>query len=286
MTAIRASPGARGRTQSDRRRGGGLGLARAGRRGFPTGIKWRPSPTRRPTQKYIVCNADEGDCGTFADRMIMEGDPFVLIEGMTIAGIAVGATKGYIYSARNIPHAIAAMEIAVAARARRHARRDCSARLGRFDIEVRVGAGAYVCGEETSLLESLEGKRGEVRAKPPLPAIKGLFGKPTVINNVLSLATRADHPRARAAAFYRDSAWAGRAARMPIQLAGNIKRGGLFETAFGITLRELVYDYRRRHAHRPAGPRGAGRRAARRLYPASAVRHAVRLRGVHRARRR
>ncbi|MGC1712010.1 MAG: formate dehydrogenase, partial [Methyloceanibacter sp.] len=165
------------------------GLRGRGGAGFPTGIKWRTVADTPPQQKYIVCNADEGDSGTFADRMIMEGDPFVLIEGMTIAGIAVGATKGYIYIRSEYPDAIEAMEIAV-----REARK--GGMLGRcvagseygFDIEVRAGAGAYVCGEETSLLESLEGKRGEVRAKPPLPAHIGLFGKPTVINNVLSLA--------------------------------------------------------------------------------------------------
>ncbi|HEY8300081.1 MAG TPA: formate dehydrogenase, partial [Methyloceanibacter sp.] len=166
------------------------GLRGRGGAGFPTGIKWRTVAETPPQQKYIVCNADEGDSGTFADRMIMEGDPFVLIEGMTIAGIAVGATYGYIYIRSEYPDAIEAMEIAV-----REARK--GGMLGRrvagsdfdYDMEVRAGAGAYVCGEETSLLESLEGKRGEVRAKPPLPAHIGLFGKPTVINNVLSLAT-------------------------------------------------------------------------------------------------
>ena len=172
------------------RRGHPIGAARPRRRGFPTGIKWKTVADAKADRKYIVCNADEGDSGTFADRMIMEGDPFVLIEGMTIAGIAVGATKGYVYIRSEYPHAIAAMEAAIAA-----ARR--GGMLGKrvagsayaFDLEVRVGAGAYVCGEETSLLESLEGRRGIVRAKPPLPAHKGLFGKPTVINNVLSFAT-------------------------------------------------------------------------------------------------
>jgi formate dehydrogenase iron-sulfur subunit len=216
------------------------GLRGRGGAGFPTGIKWRTVAQTPPQQKYIVCNADEGDSGTFADRMIMEGDPFVLIEGMTIAGIAVGATRGYVYTRSEYPDAIEAMEIAV-----REARE--GGMLGKgiagskydFDMEVRAGAGAYVCGEETSLLESLEGKRGEVRAKPPLPAHIGLFGKPTVINNVLSLAT-VPIIMTKGGAFYRDFGMGKSRGTMPIQLAGNIKHGGLYETAFGITLGELV----------------------------------------------
>jgi formate dehydrogenase iron-sulfur subunit len=216
------------------------GLRGRGGAGFPTGIKWRTVADTPPQQKYIVCNADEGDSGTFADRMIMEGDPFVLIEGMTIAGVAVGATYGYIYIRSEYPDAIEAMEIAI-----REARN--GGMLGRgiagsaydFDMEVRAGAGAYVCGEETSLLESLEGKRGEVRAKPPLPAHIGLFAKPTVINNVLSLAT-VPIVMQRGGAFYRDFGMGKSRGTMPIQLAGNIKHGGLYETAFGITLGELV----------------------------------------------
>jgi formate dehydrogenase iron-sulfur subunit len=218
------------------------GLRGRGGAGFPTGIKWRTVEQTQAPQKYIVCNADEGDSGTFADRMIMEGDPFVLIEGMTIAGIAVGATKGYVYIRSEYPHAIAAMQAAVAA-----ARRGgvLGARVAgssfAFDIEVRAGAGAYVCGEETSLLESLEGKRGVVRAKPPLPAHKGLFGRPTVINNVLSLAT-VPVILSEGAAHYRDFGMGRSRGTMPIQLAGNVKHGGLFETAFGVTLGELVDD--------------------------------------------
>jgi formate dehydrogenase iron-sulfur subunit len=218
------------------------GLRGRGGAGFPTGIKWRTVAQTQASQKYIICNADEGDSGTFADRMIIEGDPFVLIEGMTIAGIAVGATKGYIYIRSEYPHAIAAMEAALAA-----ARRGGMLGPGLagsphdFDIEVRAGAGAYVCGEETSLLESLEGRRGIVRAKPPLPAHKGLFGAPTVINNVLSLAS-VPVILERGAAFYRDFGMGRSRGTMPIQLAGNIKHGGLFETAFGITLGELVDD--------------------------------------------
>jgi len=216
------------------------GLRGRGGAGFPTGIKWRTVAEAQAAQKYIVCNADEGDSGTFADRMIMEGDPLVLIEGMTIAAIATGATKGYVYIRSEYPHAVAAMEAACAA-----ARRDGA--LGRgiagsaydFDIEVRVGAGAYVCGEETSLLESIEGKRGTVRAKPPLPAHKGLFGQPTVINNVLSFAS-VPVILDKGADIYRDFGMGRSRGTMPIQLAGNVKHGGLFETAFGITLGELV----------------------------------------------
>jgi formate dehydrogenase iron-sulfur subunit len=218
------------------------GLRGRGGAGFPTGIKWRTVAQAKGLQKYIVCNADEGDSGTFADRMIMEGDPFVLIEGMTIAGIATGATKGYIYIRSEYPHAIAALNDAI-----RTARNMCM--LGKniagsayeFDLEVRTGAGAYVCGEETSLLESLEGKRGVVRAKPPLPAHQGLFGRPTVINNVLSLAT-VPVILDKGADFYRAFGTGRSRGTMPIQLAGNIKHGGLFETAFGVTLGELIDD--------------------------------------------
>ncbi|MEX2166204.1 MAG: NADH-quinone oxidoreductase subunit NuoF [Methyloceanibacter sp.] len=218
------------------------GLRGRGGAGFPTGIKWRTVAGTPPQQKYIVCNADEGDSGTFADRMIMEGDPFVLIEGMTISGIAVGATYGYIYIRSEYPHAIEAMEIAIRkARAGGMLGANVAGSKYAFDMEVRAGAGAYVCGEETSLLESLEGKRGEVRAKPPLPAHIGLFGKPTVINNVLSLAS-VPIIMSDGAAFYRDFGMGKSRGTMPIQLAGNIKHGGLYETAFGITLGELVDD--------------------------------------------
>jgi formate dehydrogenase iron-sulfur subunit len=218
------------------------GLRGRGGAGFPTGIKWRTAALAQAPQKYIVCNADEGDSGTFADRMIMEGDPFVLIEGMAIAGIAVGATKGYVYIRSEYPHAAATMEAAITA-ARRGGllgNRIAGSSFA-FDMEVRLGAGAYVCGEETSLLDSLEGKRGLVRAKPPLPAHKGLFGQPTIINNVLSLAS-VPIILDKGAAFYRDFGMGKSRGTMPIQLAGNIKHGGLFETAFGITLGDLVDD--------------------------------------------
>ncbi|MGF9694821.1 NADH-quinone oxidoreductase subunit NuoF [Rhizobium sp. 0TCS1.26] len=218
------------------------GLRGRGGAGFPTGIKWKTVADAVADQKYIVCNADEGDSGTFADRMIMEGDPFVLIEGMAIAGIAVGATKGYVYTRSEYPQAIAVMNEAIEL-----ARRDGilgPSVLGSqhaFDMEVRVGAGAYVCGEETSLLNSLEGKRGVVRAKPPLPALQGLFGKPTVVNNVMSLAS-VPIIMDRGASFYRDFGVGRSKGTIPIQLAGNIRHGGLYETAFGLTLGELVND--------------------------------------------
>ncbi|NBN63879.1 formate dehydrogenase beta subunit [Pannonibacter tanglangensis] len=218
------------------------GLRGRGGAGFPTGIKWKTVADAKADQKYIVCNADEGDSGTFADRMIMEGDPFVLIEGMAIAAIAVGATRGYIYTRSEYPHAIAIMQEAIAI-ARRAGILGASV-LGSshaFDMEVRVGAGAYVCGEETSLLNSLEGKRGIVRAKPPLPALEGLFGKPTVVNNVMSLAS-VPVILDRGAQFYRDFGVGRSHGTIPIQLAGNLKHGGLYETAFGLTLGELVND--------------------------------------------
>jgi formate dehydrogenase iron-sulfur subunit len=218
------------------------GLRGRGGAGFPTGIKWKTVAQAGADRKYIVCNADEGDSGTFADRMIMEGDPFVVIEGMTIAGITVGATKGYIYIRSEYPHAVVAMNAAIAAAKRAgYLGAGVGGSAHSFDLEVRVGAGAYVCGEETSLLESLEGRRGLVRAKPPLPAHKGLFGKPTVINNVLSFAA-IPFILAGGAKAYADFGMGRSRGTMPIQLAGNIKRGGLFEVAFGITLGELVDD--------------------------------------------
>ncbi len=212
------------------------GLRGRGGAGFPAGIKWRTVADAgsggSADQKYIVCNADEGDSATFADRMVMEGDPFMLIEGMAIAGFATGASKGFVYIRSEYPHAIAKMKSAI----------NLSAHLiAPFEIEVRVGAGAYVCGEETSLLNSLEGKRGEVRAKPPLPALEGLFGKPTVVNNVLTLAA-VPWILANGGAAYAAYGMGRSKGTMPVQLAGNIKHSGLFEIAFGMTLGELVND--------------------------------------------
>jgi formate dehydrogenase iron-sulfur subunit len=208
------------------------GLRGRGGAGFPAGIKWKTVADAVGQRKYIVCNADEGDSGTFADRMVMEGDPFMLIEGMAIAGFAIGASKAYVYIRSEYLHAIAKMEAAI----------KLSAHLvAPLEIEVRVGAGAYVCGEETSLLNSIEGKRGEVRAKPPLPAHEGLFGQPTVINNVLTLAA-VPWILANGGEAYAAFGMGRSKGTMPIQLAGNIKHGGLFEVAFGITLGELVND--------------------------------------------
>ncbi len=218
------------------------GLRGRGGAGFPTGIKWQTVLRAAGAPKYLVCNADEGDSGTFSDRMIMEGDPFVLVEGMTIAAFATGASKGYIYIRSEYPHAAAAMEHAIAAaRAEGLLGPNVLGAGFAFDMEVRIGAGAYVCGEETSMLDSIEGKRGQVRAKPPLPAHIGLFGKPTVINNVISFAS-VPWILCEGGEAYRDYGMGRSRGTMPIQLAGNVRHGGLFETAFGVTLGELVED--------------------------------------------
>lgn len=219
------------------------GLRGRGGAAFPTGIKWKTVLGAQAEQKYIACNADEGDSGTFSDRMVMEGDPFTLIEGMTIAGVAVGATYGYIYLRSEYPQAAETLNDAI------HIAREAGW-LGNkiqdtghnFDLEVRIGAGAYICGEETSMLDSLEGKRGMIRFKPPLPALKGLFGKPTVINNVISLAS-VPIILAKGGAYYRDFGMGRSKGTLPFQLAGNLKHGGLVELAFGVTLRELLYDF-------------------------------------------
>ena len=219
------------------------GLRGRGGAGFPTGIKWKTVLDAKADQKYVCCNADEGDSGTFADRMVMEGDPFMLIEGMTIAGIATGATKGLIYIRSEYPDAIATMkqaiEIATSANWLGH---NIQHTDHCFTLEVRRGAGAYICGEETAMLESLEGKRGMVRAKPPIPALQGLFGKPTIINNVLSFAA-VPYILAKGGTAYKNFGMGRSRGTLPFQLAGNIKRGGLVEKAFGITLRELIIDF-------------------------------------------
>ncbi|WP_371036331.1 NADH-ubiquinone oxidoreductase-F iron-sulfur binding region domain-containing protein [Rhodosalinus sp. FB01] len=218
------------------------GLRGRGGAGFPTGIKWNTVLNAEGPQKYIVCNADEGDSGTFADRMIMEGDPFCLIEGMAIAGLGTGATRGYVYLRSEYPDAIEVMEEAVrCARAAGVLGDDLLGSGRAFDMEIRVGAGAYVCGEETSLLNSLEGKRGIVRAKPPLPALEGFLGRPTVVNNVISLAT-VPVIFEKGAAFYADFGLGRSKGTIPVQIAGNVARGGLFETAFGMPLGTLVEE--------------------------------------------
>ena len=216
------------------------GLRGRGGAGFPTGIKWNTVAGAKADRKYIVCNADEGDSGTFADRMLMEGDPFTLIEGMIIAGIGVGATKGFVYIRSEYPDAIDVMSQAVVlAQAEGVLGASVMGSAHTFDIEIRVGAGAYVCGEETSLLNSLEGKRGVVRAKPPLPALEGFMGKPTVVNNVISLAT-VPVIFERGSAFYKDFGLGRSRGTMPLQIAGNVRRGGLFEVAFGLPLGRIV----------------------------------------------
>ncbi|WP_163851190.1 formate dehydrogenase beta subunit [Pseudooceanicola aestuarii] len=218
------------------------GLRGRGGAGFPTGVKWQTVLNAQAEQKYIVCNADEGDSGTFADRMLMEGDPFCLIEGMVIAGLAVGATHGFIYIRSEYPDAIGTMQAAIdVARAGGMLGAGVLGHERRFDMEVRVGAGAYVCGEETSLLNSLEGKRGVVRAKPPLPALQGAFGMPTVVNNVISLAS-VPVILAKGAAYYASFGLGRSRGTIPVQIAGNVKYGGLFEAGFGMTLGTLVEE--------------------------------------------
>ncbi len=219
------------------------GLRGRGGAAFPTAIKWRTVLNTAAPQKYVVCNADEGDSGTYSDRMTMEGDPFMLIEGMTIAALATGATRGFVYIRSEYPDSMATMQQAIRlARDAGFLGPDILGSGRGFELEARLGAGSYVCGEETAMLESLEGKRGVVRAKPPLPAIAGLFGAPTVINNVISFAS-VPLILARGAAFYRDYGMGRSRGTLPIQLAGNIRRGGLIEKAFGITLRELIEDF-------------------------------------------
>ena len=219
------------------------GLRGRGGAAFPAGIKWKTVAGLQADQKYIVCNADEGDSGTFSDRMAMEGDPFMLIEGMTIAAVATGATEGYIYIRSEYPHAIATMTEAIAlAEAAGFLGQDILGSGRGFQLHIRKAAGSYVCGEETAMLESLEGKRGIVRAKPPIPAISGLFGKPSVINNVITFAS-VPIILARGADFYRNYGTGRSRGTLPIQLAGNIKYGGLVEKAFGVTLRELLVDF-------------------------------------------
>ncbi len=216
------------------------GLRGRGGAGFPTGIKWNTVRLAPAEQRYVVCNADEGDSGTFADRMLMEGDPFTLIEGMTIAGLAVEATRGFIYCRSEYPHAFRTLQRAIAAAmATGMLGADIGGSGRAFFLEARLGAGAYICGEETSLLESLEGRRGMVQAKPPLPAIQGLFGKPTIVNNVLSLAA-VPFILANGGKAYAEYGTGRSLGTLAVQLAGNIRRGGLIEVAFGTSLREVV----------------------------------------------
>ncbi len=240
------------------------GLRGRGGAAFPTGIKWQTVLDTPATQKYIVCNADEGDSGTFADRLLMEADPYQLIEGMLIAGLAVGATEGYVYLRSEYP-----LVAKIFSEAMRRAR--AAGYLGEnlldsgqdFTLALRIGAGAYICGEETSMLDSLEGKRGLIRYKPPLPAIEGLMGKPTVVNNVLTLGA-VSTVLEKGAAFYRDFGTGRSRGTISVQLAGNISRGGMVELAFGESLRTLIEDFgggtatgRPARAAQVGGPLGA-----------------------------
>lgn len=219
------------------------GLRGRGGAGFPAGIKWKTVLDCAGPLKFVCCNADEGDSGTFADRMVMEDDPFMLIEGMTIAAHAVGATEGYIYIRSEYPDAVAAMRTAIdIARGQGWLGAGILGSPLSFDLHVRVGGGAYICGEETSMLESLEGKRGMVRAKPPIPALRGLFGRPTVVNNVLTLATVPAVLAGGSAAYGELGVERSRGTQV-FQLGGNIRRGGIVETAFGVSLGELVDIY-------------------------------------------
>lgn len=219
------------------------GLRGRGGAGFPTGIKWETAGAQPKGQKYICANADEGDSGTFADRMLMEGDPFSLIEGMIIGARAIGADKGYIYVRSEYPHAISTLKSAIVIM-------EDAGWLGdnindtetNFELSVRIGAGAYICGEESSMLESLEGKRGQVKVKPPIPAISGMFGKPTIVNNVLTLGS-VPFILAHGANSYANFGEGRSKGTQPFQLAGDINRGGLVEKAFGVSMEDLINGF-------------------------------------------
>ncbi len=210
---------------------------------FPAGVKWQTTKDSPSDQKYVVANADEGDPGTYSDRMVMEGEPYRLLEGMAICARAVGATRGYIYCRSEYPHALRKLRAAIA-------RATEAGRLGHrilgsdftFELEVFVGAGAYICGEETALLESLEGKRGMVRPKPPFPAVVGLHGKPTVVNNVVTFATIPDILD-RGGAWHASIGSEKSKGTMPLQLAGCVKNAGLVEVPFGVKLGDVIHGF-------------------------------------------
>jgi NADH-quinone oxidoreductase subunit F len=218
------------------------GLAGGGGAAFPTGVKWEGAANAPDQPKYIVCNADESEPGTFKDRVLMEEDPHRVIEGMIIAAYAVGASQGYIYVRGEYPYALKIMSEAVAAARQAGAigQNIFGAGLD-FDIEMRLGAGAYICGEETALLESIEGKRGLPRIKPPFPTTHGLFGKPTVINNV---ETFCNVPLIveRGAAEFRKLGTERSPGSKLFCVSGQVQRPGLYEVPFGITLRHLLFD--------------------------------------------
>ncbi len=216
------------------------GLRGRGGAGFPTGLKWKFAAANDADQKYVCCNADEGDPGAFMDRSILEGDPHVLIEAMAIAGYAIGATQGYVYVRAEYPIAVKRLQIAID-QAREYGL------LGKnifdsgfdFDLEIRLGAGAFVCGEETALMISIEGKRGEPRPRPPFPAVKGLFQKPTVLNNV---ETYANIPQIilNGAKWFKDIGTERSAGTKVFALGGKINNTGLVEVPMGTTLRDVV----------------------------------------------
>ncbi len=218
------------------------GLRGRGGAGFPTGIKWESGLKAKGDIKYIVCNADEGDPGAFMDRSLLEGDPHSIIEGMLIAGFAIGAQKGYVYVRAEYPIAIERLENAIRdARERRLLGDNIFGSGFNFDIEIRIGAGAFVCGEETALMSSIEGKRGEPRQKPPLPFEKGLFGKPTIINNV---ETYANVPviLERGSEWYSEIGTEKSKGTKVFALAGDICNTGIIEVPMGTTLGDILYD--------------------------------------------
>ena len=261
------------------------GLRGRGGAGFPAGIKWKTVLETVSDQKFVACNFDEGDSGTFADRMVVEGDPFTLVEGMTIAAHAVGASEGYVYVRSEYPHAVAALRRAVdAAYTHGYLGQDILGSGLSFDLHVRVGAGAYICGEESSMLDSLEGKRGEVRAKPPIPAIEGLWGLPTAVNNVLTLCA-VPMVLADGGAAYAELGTGRSRGTQVFQLAGNIKQGGIVELPFGVSLRELVEEYGGGTLSGRPGAGRAGRGSAGRVRPARRLRRADGLRSPRRVRR-
>ena len=218
------------------------GLRGRGGGGFPTGRKWALTAPNKAPQKYVVCNADEGDPGAFMDRSVLEGDPHCLVEAMTIAGYAIGATQGYVYVRAEYPIAVARLQIAIdQAREYGLLGKDIFGSGFDFDLHIRLGAGAFVCGEETALMTSIEGNRGEPRPRPPYPAVKGLFGMPTVENNV---ETFANVPQIilRGAEWFASMGTERSKGTKVFALGGKIKNTGLVEIPMGTTLREIIHD--------------------------------------------
>ncbi|MDO4574138.1 MAG: NADH-quinone oxidoreductase subunit NuoF [Planctomycetia bacterium] len=218
------------------------GLRGRGGAGFPTGLKWKFAKMNQADQKYVCCNADEGDPGAFMDRSVLEGDPHTVLEAMAIAGYAIGATQGYIYVRAEYPLAVKRLEIAIAqARENELLGKNIFGTDFCFDIDLRLGAGAFVCGEETALMTSIEGKRGEPRPRPPFPAVKGLFGKPTILNNV---ETYANIPQIilNGASWFASMGTEKSKGTKVFALGGKINNTGLVEIPMGTTLREVVEE--------------------------------------------